>query len=70
MRAAKAAGSRKPSRSKLFRIKVISMGDQAVGKSCLIKRYAADLTPPLRCWGLRTYPVPIKVGKFVIAQVL
>jgi len=40
MRAAKAAGSsRKVSRAKLFRIKVISLGDQAVGKSCLIKRW-------------------------------
>lgn len=36
MRAAKA--SRKSSRAKVFRIKVISMGEQGVGKSCLIKR--------------------------------
>eukprot|EP00983_Pelagomonas_calceolata_P108949 1159506-Pelagomonas_calceolata.AAC.17 len=44
MRAAKAAGSsRKTPRAKLFRIKVISLGDQAVGKSCLIKRWAQDL---------------------------
>uniref|UniRef100_A0A7S0RSD0 Uncharacterized protein n=1 Tax=Chlamydomonas leiostraca TaxID=1034604 RepID=A0A7S0RSD0_9CHLO len=42
MRAAKAAGSRKSSRGKLFRIKVISMGEQATGKSCLIKRYCED----------------------------
>ena len=40
MRAAKAAGSRKSARSKLFRIKVLSMGDQGAGKSCLIKRCA------------------------------
>ncbi len=40
MRAAKAAaGSRKGSKTKIFRIKIISMGDQALGKSCLIKRY-------------------------------
>lgn len=39
MRAVKAAGSRRSSRSKLFRIKVISMGDTCVGKSCLIKRW-------------------------------
>mmetsp|Transcript_6869 Transcript_6869/g.18435 ORF Transcript_6869/g.18435 Transcript_6869/m.18435 type:complete len:210 (-) Transcript_6869:768-1397(-) len=43
MRAAKAAGSsRKTPRAKLFRIKVISLGDQAVGKSCLIKRYCEE----------------------------
>lgn len=38
MRAAKAASGKKGSRAKLFRIKVLSMGDQACGKSCLIKR--------------------------------
>ena len=38
MRAVKAAGDRKKIRPKVFRIKVISMGDTAVGKSCLIKR--------------------------------
>ena len=38
MRAVKAAGDRKKVRPKVFRIKVISMGDTAVGKSCLIKR--------------------------------
>jgi GTPase SAR1 family protein len=38
MRAAKAANSRKGGRAKVIRIKVISMGEQAVGKSCLIKR--------------------------------
>ena len=41
MRAVKAAGDRKKVRPKVFRIKVISMGDTAVGTSCLIKR----------CWG-------------------
>lgn len=38
MRAAKAASGKKNARAKLFRIKVISMGDTASGKSCLIKR--------------------------------
>ena len=38
MRAVKAAGDRKKGKPKVFRIKVISMGDTAVGKSCLIKR--------------------------------
>jgi GTPase SAR1 family protein len=28
----------KKTKTKIFRIKVISMGEQAVGKSCLIKR--------------------------------
>ena len=37
MRAAKALGQ-KSKRAKLYRIKVISMGDSASGKSCLIKR--------------------------------
>lgn len=41
MRAVRAAG-RKSSKPKTFRIKVISMGDQAVGKSCLIKRFCED----------------------------
>jgi GTPase SAR1 family protein len=35
MRAVRAKAKTK---GKIFRIKVISMGDQAVGKSCLIKR--------------------------------
>ena len=38
MRAAKAAGSSRKGRAKLYRIKVISLGEQAAGKSCLIKR--------------------------------
>ncbi|EFJ48349.1 hypothetical protein VOLCADRAFT_104739 [Volvox carteri f. nagariensis] len=42
MRAVKAATGKKNARAKLFRIKVISMGDSACGKSCLIKRYCEE----------------------------
>jgi len=43
MRAVKAATAvGRKSKLKVYRIKVISMGDQAVGKSCLIKRYCED----------------------------
>ncbi|WIA35795.1 hypothetical protein OEZ86_004184 [Tetradesmus obliquus] len=42
MKAARAAVSRKLSRSRMLRIKVISLGDTGTGKSCLIKRYCEE----------------------------
>lgn len=49
MRAAKAARDqqRKTPRDKLFRIKIISMGDMASGKSCLIKRCVTGRARPV-----------------------
>ncbi|WIA15664.1 hypothetical protein OEZ85_002290 [Tetradesmus obliquus] len=42
MKAARAAVSRKLSRSRMLRIKIISLGDTGTGKSCLIKRYCEE----------------------------
>ncbi|KAF6266267.1 P-loop containing nucleoside triphosphate hydrolase protein [Scenedesmus sp. NREL 46B-D3] len=42
MRAARAAVSRKLSRSRMLRMKIISLGDTGTGKSCLIKRYCEE----------------------------
>lgn len=39
MRAARAVTGRKSARTHIIRIKIISLGDTSVGKSCLIKRY-------------------------------
>lgn len=41
MRAAKAAQGRKLSRKRILRVKLVSLGDAAVGKSCVIKRCGA-----------------------------
>eukprot|EP00879_Flechtneria_rotunda_P011057 GHRR01011553.1.p1 GENE.GHRR01011553.1~~GHRR01011553.1.p1 ORF type:complete len:211 (+),score=49.86 GHRR01011553.1:680-1312(+) len=42
MRTARVAGKKKLSRCQVVRMKVISMGETGVGKSCLIKRYCEE----------------------------
>ena len=68
MRAAKvAAGSRK-SKPKLYRIKVISMGDQACGKSCLIKRYCEEkfISKYIPTIGVDYGVKPVKMGDYEV----
>lgn len=49
MPAAAAASSQQVARSKVVRVKVISMGDMGCGKSCLIKRCAVVVRPGCHC---------------------
>jgi len=66
MRAVRAAGSRKSSRSRVFRIKVISMGETAVGKSCLIKRYCEEkfIQKYIPTIGVDYGVKPVKLGEY------
>mmetsp|Transcript_25971 Transcript_25971/g.76968 ORF Transcript_25971/g.76968 Transcript_25971/m.76968 type:complete len:206 (-) Transcript_25971:497-1114(-) len=69
MRAAKAAtGARRPSRARLFRIKVISMGEQATGKSCLIKRYCEEkfVQKYIPTIGVDYGVKPVKMGEYEV----
>ena len=67
MRAAKVASGRK-SKPKLYRIKVISMGEQACGKSCLIKRYCEDkfIVKYIPTIGVDYGVKPVQMGEYEV----
>lgn len=69
MRAAKGAGSGgKRNKPKVYRIKVISMGEQACGKSCLIKRYCEEkfIQKYIPTIGVDYGVKPVKLGEYEV----
>lgn len=63
MRAARAAGKKGPV---LYRVKVISLGDTCVGKSCLIKRYCEEkfVTKYIPTIGVDYGVKPVRLGDY------
>ncbi|MEW5307166.1 MAG: hypothetical protein WDW38_002234 [Sanguina aurantia] len=67
MRGARAA-VKKNARTKLYRIKVISMGDMSVGKSCLIKRFCEEkfISKYIPTIGVDYGVKPFKCGEYEV----